>query len=50
MALHEPAQLAVRMDDMGAFHSVNEAVMDIYRNGISRSVEVMPVAACTLKL
>ncbi|HJE38941.1 MAG: serine hydrolase [Candidatus Amulumruptor caecigallinarius] len=45
MALHEPAQLAVRMDDMGAFHSVNEAVMDIYRNGISRSVEVMPVAA-----
>lgn len=41
----EPAQLAVRMDDMGAFHSVNKAVMDIYRNGISQSVEVMPVAS-----
>ena len=41
----EPAKLAVRMDDMGAFHSVNNAIMDVYRNGISNSVEVMPVAA-----
>ncbi len=41
----ELAQLAVRMDDMGAFHSVNKAVMDIYSNGISQSVEVMPVAS-----
>ena len=41
----EPTKLAVRMDDMGAFHSVNKAVMDIYRNGISRSVELMPVAS-----
>ena len=41
----EPAKLAVRMDDMGAFHSVNKAVMDIYRNGISQSVELMPVAS-----
>lgn len=41
----ESAKLAVRMDDMGAFHSVNKAVMDIYRNGISQSVELMPVAS-----
>ena len=41
----EPAMLAVRMDDMGAFHSVNKAVMDAYRNGIARSVEIMPVAS-----
>lgn len=45
MAQSQPAKLAVRMDDMGAFHSVNKAVMDIYRNGISNTVEVMPVAA-----
>lgn len=37
------AKLAVRMDDMGAFHSVNKAVMDAYYNGISQSVELMPV-------
>lgn len=41
----EKAQLAVRMDDMGAFHSVNKAVMDAYSNGIARTVEVMPVTA-----
>ncbi len=41
----EEAKLAVRMDDMGAFHSVNKAVMDAYNNGISRSVELMPVGA-----
>ena len=41
----EPVKLAVRMDDMGAFHSVNTAVMDIYRNGISQTVELMPVAS-----
>ncbi len=40
-----PARLAVRMDDMGAFHSVNAAIMDIYQDGISRSVEIMPVTA-----
>ncbi|MCM1318215.1 MAG: ChbG/HpnK family deacetylase [Bacteroides sp.] len=39
------AQLAVRMDDMGAFHSVNKSVMDAYNNGIARSVEIMPVGA-----
>lgn len=41
----ERAQLAVRMDDMGALHSVNMAIMDAYRNGIAKSVEVMPVGA-----
>lgn len=41
----EPAMLAVRMDDMGAFHSVNKAVVDIYTNGIAKSVEVMPIAS-----
>ncbi len=41
----EPAKLAVRMDDMGAFHSVNNAVMDIFNNGISKTVEIMPVAS-----
>lgn len=42
---HESAKLAVRMDDMGAFHSVNKSVMDAYTNGISQSVELMPVGA-----
>lgn len=37
-------ELAVRMDDMGAFHSVNEAVLKAYDFGIARTVEVMPVA------
>lgn len=41
----EGAKLAVRMDDMGAFHSVNKAIMDAYNNGISRTVEVMPIGA-----
>lgn len=37
--------LAVRIDDMGALHSVNAASIDTYRNGIAKSVEVMPVCA-----
>lgn len=37
--------LVVRIDDLGAFHSVNEACIDTYRSGIAKSVEVMPVAA-----
>lgn len=37
--------LAIRIDDLGAFHSVNEACIKTYRSGIARSVEVMPVAA-----
>ena len=45
MFAREGAKLAVRMDDMGAFHSVNKAIMDAYNNGISQTVEVMPVGA-----
>ena len=37
------AQLAMRMDDMGAMHSVNMAIMDAYNNGVGKSVEIMPV-------
>lgn len=36
--------LAIRIDDLGAFHSVNEACIETYQSGIARSVEVMPVA------
>lgn len=45
MFAREGAKLAVRMDDMGAFHSVNKAVMDAYNNGIPQTVELMPVGA-----
>lgn len=41
----EAPSLVVRIDDLGAFHSVNEACIDTYRSGIAKSVEVMPVAA-----
>ena len=41
----EAPSLVIRIDDLGAFHSVNEACIDTYRNGIAKSVEVMPVAA-----
>ena len=37
--------LVIRIDDLGAFHSVNTACMETYKNGIARSVEVMPVTA-----
>lgn len=37
--------LVIRIDDLGALHSVNEACIKTYRSGIARSVEVMPVAA-----
>lgn len=40
-----PPELVIRIDDMGAFHSVNEACVETYRQGIAKSVEVMPVAA-----
>ena len=42
-AQETPARLIVRSDDMGAFHSVNEACIDVYENGICTVVEVMPV-------
>ena len=34
--------LVIRIDDLGALHSVNEACIQTYRSGIARSVEVMP--------
>ncbi|MCQ2237728.1 MAG: ChbG/HpnK family deacetylase [Bacteroidaceae bacterium] len=36
-------RLIVRMDDIGATHSENLAVIHCYQNGIGRSAEVMPV-------
>lgn len=36
-------RLIVRSDDMGAFHSVNEACIDAYKNGIETTIEVMVV-------
>lgn len=36
-------ELVIRIDDMGALHSVNEASIDTYRNGIATSVEVLAV-------
>ena len=37
--------LVIRIDDMGAFHSVNTASIDTYRNGIATSVEVLAVGS-----
>ncbi len=34
--------LLVRADDMGCSNSVNRACIDSYKNGIARSVEIMP--------
>ncbi len=39
----EQARLIVRMDDMGAFHSVNVAFQEAYKEGIMTSIEVMAV-------
>lgn len=36
-------ELVIRIDDMGALHSVNVASIDSYRNGIAKSVEVLAV-------
>lgn len=36
-------RLIVRADDMGAFHSVNVACLEAYKNGIETSIEVMVV-------
>lgn len=38
-------ELVIRIDDMGAMHSVNTASIDTYQNGISKSVEVLAVGA-----
>lgn len=36
-------ELVLRIDDMGALHSVNKACIESYRNGIAQSVEVLCV-------
>lgn len=36
-------RLVIRADDMGAFHAVNVASIEAYKNGIETVVEVMPV-------
>ena len=41
--LADAQELVVRIDDMGALHSINTASIDSYQNGITQSVEVMPV-------
>lgn len=38
-------ELVIRIDDMGALHSVNTASIDTYKNGIAASVEVLAVGA-----
>lgn len=38
-------ELVMRIDDMGALHSVNKACVDCYRNGFAKSVEVLCVGA-----
>lgn len=38
-------ELVIRIDDMGALHSVNTASIDTYQNGIASSVEVLAVGA-----
>ena len=37
--------IVIRIDDMGSSHSANLACIDCYRNGIAKTVEVMPNAA-----
>jgi predicted glycoside hydrolase/deacetylase ChbG (UPF0249 family) len=39
---HGEIQLLVRGDDMGSTHAANAACIESYRNGIMRSVELMP--------
>ena len=38
-------ELVIRIDDMASSHSANVASIDTYRNGITGSVEIMPVCA-----
>jgi predicted glycoside hydrolase/deacetylase ChbG (UPF0249 family) len=37
----KPARLVVRGDDMGYAHAGNEAIIECYKNGIERSVEII---------
>ena len=38
-------ELVIRIDDMGALHSVNVASIDAYQNGIAKSAEVLVVGS-----
>jgi chitin disaccharide deacetylase len=40
-AQNKDIRLIVRADDIGAAHSINEACIEVYKNGIARSVEIM---------
>ncbi len=40
-AQHREIRIIVRADDIGAAHSINEACIEVYKNGIARSVEIM---------
>ncbi len=40
-AQNKEVRIIVRADDIGAAHSINEACIEVYKNGIARSVEIM---------
>ena len=40
-AQSKPARLIIRGDDMGYAHAGNEAIIQSYKNGIERSVEII---------
>ena len=42
-AAAQAQELVIRIDDMGALHSVNVASVDTYQNGIAKSAEVLVV-------
>ena len=44
-AAAQAQELMIRIDDMGALHSVNVASIDTYQNGIAKSAEVLVVGA-----
>lgn len=41
--------LLVRVDDIGSFHAANRACIETYKNGIAKSVELMPPCAWFLE-
>lgn len=44
-SIADAQEIAFRIDDMGALHSVNMASIDVYQNGLATSVEVLTVGA-----
>lgn len=44
-SIADAQEIAFRIDDMGALHSVNVASIDVYQNGLATSVEVLTVGA-----